>query len=72
MTFYLLDCINITQSKQIFKNSVTRSNKLIRLIHINICESFGISPWSDEKYFIIFINYFSRYLYFLHEKSQTS
>jgi len=68
-----VDCIKGKQTKHISKNSATRSNELLELIHTDICGPFDIPSWSGEKYFITFIDDFSRYcyLYLLHEKSQS-
>ncbi|RDX74091.1 hypothetical protein CR513_46201, partial [Mucuna pruriens] len=62
-------CIKGKQTKQISKNSATRSNELLRLIHIDICGPFD----GNKKYFITFVDDFSHYcyLYLLHEKSQS-
>ena len=67
-----LDCIKGKKTKQISKNFATRSNELLRLIHIDICGSFDVPSWDSEKYFNTFIDEFSHYcyLYLLHEKSQ--
>ena len=68
-----LDCIKGKQTKQISRNSATRSNELLELIHTDICGPFDVPSWGGEKYFITFIDDFSRYcyLYLLHEKSQS-
>ena len=68
-----VDCIKGKQTRHISKNSTTRSNELLELIHTDICGPFDIPSWSGEKYFITFIDDFSRYcyLYLLHEKSQS-
>ena len=44
------------------------------MIHTDICGPFDIPTWGGEKYFITFINDYSRYyyLYLLHEKSQSA
>lgn len=67
-----LDCIKGKHSKQISKNSSTRSSELLELIHTDIYGPFDVPSWGGEKYFITFIDDFSRYcyLYLLHEKSQ--
>ena len=43
------------------------------MIHTDICGPFDAPSWSGEKYFITFIDDYSRYcyLYLLHEKSQS-
>ena len=47
-----LNCIKGKQTKQISKNSTTRSNELLGLIHTDICGPFDIPSWGGEKYFI--------------------
>ena len=66
-----VDCIKGKQTKHI-KKDVTRSTKLLEIIHTNICGPFDTPSFGKEKYFITFIDDFSRYgyIYLLHEKSQ--
>ena len=68
-----VDCIKGKQTKHITKNDATRSNELLELIHTDIYGPFDAPSWNGEKYFITFIDDFSRYcyLYLLHEKSQS-
>ena len=68
-----MDCIKGKQTKQISKNSTTRNNELLRLIHTDICGPFDTPSWVCENYFITFIDEFLHYfyLYLLHEKSQS-
>ena len=67
-----IDCIKGKQTRHKSKNPTIRSNELLELIHTDICGPFDILSWGGEKYFITFINDFSRYcyLFLLHEKSQ--
>jgi hypothetical protein len=67
-----VDCIKSKQTKHT-KKAATRSTKLLEIIHTDICGSFDTPLFGKEKYFIIFIDDFSRYgyIYLLHEKSQT-
>ncbi|RDX64820.1 hypothetical protein CR513_56579, partial [Mucuna pruriens] len=55
------------------RNSATRSIELLGLIYIDICGTFDVPFWGNEKYFIIFIDDFSHYcyVYLLHENSQS-
>ena len=64
-----MDCI---KGKHIIKKTITRSIQLFELMHTDICGSFDIPSFGGEKYFIIFIDDFSRYdyVYLLHKKSQ--
>ncbi|CAM8940925.1 unnamed protein product [Rhodiola kirilowii] len=68
-----VDCIKGKQTKHIVKKSATRSTQLLELIHTDICGPFDIPSWNGEKYFITFIDDYSRYgyTYLLHEKSQS-
>ena len=68
-----LDYIKGKQTKQISKNYAIRSNELLELIHSDICGPFDVPSWGGEKYFISFIDDFSRYgyLYILDDKSQS-
>ena len=67
-----VDCIKEKQTKQI-KKGATRSVKLIEIIHTDICGPLDNPSFGKEKYFITFIDDFSRYgyIYLLHKKSQT-
>ena len=66
-----VDCIKGKQTKHT-KKGATRSEELLEIIHTNICGLFDSPSFGNEKYFITFIDDFSRYyyIYLLHEKSQ--
>lgn len=66
-----VDCIKGKQTKHT-KKCATRSGGLLEIVHINICGPFDSPSFNREKYFITFIDDFSRYcyIYLLHEKSQ--
>ena len=66
-----VDCIKGKQTKH-NKKGATRSNHLLEVIHTDICGPFDVPSFSGEKYFITFIDDFSRYGYFylFKEKSQ--
>jgi hypothetical protein len=66
-----VDCIKGKQTKHT-KKGATRNTKLLEIIHTDICGHFDTPSFGKEKYFITFINDFSRYnyIYLLHEKSQ--
>lgn len=68
-----IDCIKGKQTKRIVKKPATRSTQLLELIHTDICGPFDAPSWSGEKYFITFIDDYSRYgyTYLLHEKSES-
>ena len=65
-------CIKGKQTKHT-KNGATRSTQLLEIIHTNICGPFDVPTFGGEKYFITFIDDYSRYcyIYLLHEKSQS-
>ena len=66
-----MDCIKGKQTKHT-KKGATRSEELLEIVHTNICWPFDSPSFGNEKYFITFIDEFSRYcyVYLLHEKSQ--
>ena len=68
-----MDCIKGKQTNHTSKHPAIRSSEPLQLIHTDICGPFDIPSWNGEKYFITFIDDFSRYcyLYLLHEKSQS-
>ena len=68
-----IDCIKGKQTKHTLKKPATRSTQLLELIHTDICGPFDAPSWSGEKYFITFIDDYSRYgyTYLLHEKSKS-
>ena len=66
-----VDCIKGKQTKH-NKKGATRSTQLLEIIHTDICGPFDTPSFGGEKYFITFIDDFSRYgyVYLLNEKSQ--
>ena len=66
-----VDCIKGKQTKHT-KKGATRSTKLLEIMHTYICGPFDVSSFGRERYFITFIDDYSRYgyVYLLHEKSQ--
>lgn len=67
-----IDCIKGKQTKHT-KRGATRSTQLLEIIYTDICGPFDVPTFGGEKYFITFIDDYSRYcyLYLLHEKSQS-
>ena len=65
-----VDCIKGKQTKH-NKKGATRSTQLLEIIHTDICGPFDTPSFGGEKYFITFIDDFSRYgyVYLLNEKS---
>ena len=68
-----IECIKGKQTKHITKKPATRSSQLLELIHTDICGPFDAPSWSGEKYFITFIDDYSRYgyTYLLHDKAES-
>ena len=67
-----VDCIKGKTTKNT-KKGATRSTQLLEIIHTDICGPFDVPTFGGEKYFITFIDDYSRYCYvfLLHEKSQS-
>ena len=67
-------CVEYIKGKQtnIRKLGANRSSSVLELIHTDICETFPMTLWNDQHYFITFIDDYSRYGYFylIHVKSQ--
>jgi GAG-pre-integrase domain len=72
---YLGVCIDCIKGKQTThtKKSATRSSQLLEIIYTDICGLFDVTSFNKEKYFITFIDDYSRYgfVYLLNEKSQS-
>ena len=68
-----VDCIKGKQTKHTSKKRATRSTQLLEIIHTDISRPCDVPFFGGEKYFIIFIDKFSRYgyIYLLYEKSQS-
>jgi len=68
-------CVDCTKGKQTkhTKKGATLSTQLLEIIHTNTCGPLDVPSFGGEKYFIIFIDDFSRYdyIYLLYEKSQS-
>src|SRR3954466_9188681 len=68
-------CIECVKGKQTNKRKTGayRSSELLELIHTDICGPFPKTSWNGQQYFISFIDDYSRYryLYLIHEKSQS-
>ena len=68
-----VECIKGKHTRQTLKKAATRSSQLLEIIHTDICGPFDVPSLGGERYFITFIDDFSRYgyVYLLHEKSQS-
>ncbi|KAL3613382.1 hypothetical protein CASFOL_042795 [Castilleja foliolosa] len=66
-----VECIKGKQTKH-KKLGAYRSMDVLELIHTDICEPFPTASWNGQRYFITFIDDYSRYgyLYLIHEKSE--
>lgn len=66
-------CVNCIKGKQtnMRKLSANRVSDVLELIHTDICGPFPMASWNGQRYFITFIDDFSRYgyIYLIHEKS---
>ena len=67
-----VDCIKGKQTRHHKRAKAIRSTQLLELIHTDVCGPFDTPSFGGEKYFITFIDDFSRYgyIYLLKEKSQ--
>ena len=67
-----IDCLKGKMTKH-QKKGATHSSGLLEIIHTDICGPFDIPTFNKEKYFITFIDDYSRYgyVYLLKEKSQS-
>lgn len=67
-----VQCIKGKQTKQ-KKLGAIRSKDVLELIHTDICGPFPIASRNGQRYFISFIDDYSRYgyLYLIHEKSES-
>jgi hypothetical protein len=54
------------------KESTSRANEPFQLVHADVCGPIKPSSFGKNRYFLLFINDFSRktWVYFLKEKSQ--
>ena len=68
-------CIECIKGKRtnIKKLGANRAQDVLELIHTDICGPFPMASWNGHKYFITFIDDYSRYgyLFLIHEKSQS-
>ena len=68
-------CIECIKGKQtnVRKLSANRSSNVLELIHTDICGPFPTASWNGQRYFITFIDDYSRYgyIYLIYEKSQS-
>ena len=66
-----MDCIKGKKTKHT-KKGATRSNELLEIIHTDIYGPLYVPCFTEDKYFITFIDDLSRYgyVYLMHEKAQ--
>lgn len=65
-------CIKGKQSRHSFKNEGTRATKRLEIVHSDICGPISTNSLGGKRYFITFIDDFSRkvFIYFLRTKSE--
>lgn len=65
-------CIKGKQQRQPFPHSKTRSKEILQMVHSDVCGPMENTSIGGLKYFLTFIDDFSRktFVYFLKEKSQ--
>lgn len=66
------DCLKGKQHREVFpQQSSRRANERLELIHANICGPIKPQSHTKKRYFLTFIDYFSRktWVFFLNEKS---
>nr|KYP49849.1 Retrovirus-related Pol polyprotein from transposon TNT 1-94 [Cajanus cajan] len=56
-------CVQAKQPRKSFQNSVQKETWLLELIHSDICDGNGVITRGRKKYFITFIDDFSKYFY---------
>jgi len=68
-------CVECIKGKRtnITKLGAKRAKDILELVHTDICGPFPTPSWNGQKYFISFIDDYSRYgyLYLIHKKSQS-
>ncbi|KAJ9547196.1 hypothetical protein OSB04_019739 [Centaurea solstitialis] len=68
-------CVECIKGKQTNARRLgsNRATDVLELIHTDICGPFPTASWNGQRYFITFIDDYSRYgyLYLIHEKSQS-
>ena len=64
-------CVDKGKKTKYTMKGDTRSTQFLEIVHTDICGPFDVDSFRKEKYFITFINDYSRYsyVYLLHEKS---
>lgn len=68
-----IPCIEGKTCKKPFKNTGTRANNILELVHSDICGPMEEPSFSGSRYMLLFIDDFTRktHVYFLQSKSQT-
>ncbi|KAK9672915.1 hypothetical protein RND81_12G134500 [Saponaria officinalis] len=68
-------CVSCIKGKQtkVKRLGANRATDVLELIHTDICGPFPTASWNGQRYFISFIDDYSRfgYLYLIHEKSES-
>ncbi|KAK9683434.1 hypothetical protein RND81_10G141100 [Saponaria officinalis] len=68
-------CISCIKGKQtkVKRLGANRATDVLELIHTDICGPFPTASWNGQRYFMSFIDDYSRYgyIYLIHEKSES-
>ena len=57
--------------KTSFKRKNYHSEEVLELVHIDLYEPIGIESYSGDKYFILFVDYYSRMIIFMYLKDKS-
>lgn len=65
-------CVKGKQTRVSFKHTGTRATKLLQIVHSDVCGPMNVKLLSGARYFVIFVDDFSRkvFLYVIKEKSE--
>jgi len=56
-------CIQAKQPRKVFITCIEREANLLELVHSDVCDSNDVLTRGDKRYFITFIDDFSKYCY---------
>ena len=65
-------CLEGKMTKRPFNTKGKRSEKLLELVHTDVCRPMSVSAKGGYEYYITFIDDYSRYgyVYLMHRKSE--
>ena len=66
-------CIMGKYVKATFHEKETRASGILERVHTDMCGPFSVSSTTKHKYYVIFVDEFSRkcWIFFMHKKVQT-